>query len=153
MGSCILARRASCLSGGANRPAKNCYRSIICFPPCSILQRCRRPNDGVSTANPCYTGKEGETLPFFLFPGPRIYIPSRQREITRKLYDVSNVRSFLSGTAAIASRTSFAKLAAKTCETRVRCPSPLPTPLAVVIYLRFVCPPAAEGIRVQISSK
>lgn len=137
-GSRMLGGRASCLSGGANTrrgsARKNCTGRLFAFlrlDP-TLLTIKRRSRKGEYTH-----GGEGETRVFFLFP-PRIYIQPRQREITRKLYGVSNIRSFLSGSAAIAWRTSFAKLPGKTCQTRVRCPLP------VVIYLRFVCPPAGK---------
>lgn len=136
IGSRILARRASCLSGGANTPAKNYTGRLF-----ALLWLDPHTAGDQTTSfqrRVVLHGKRRRDTSVLPFSRPRIYIPSRQREITRKLYDVSNVRSFLSGSAAIASRTSFAKLAAKTCGTRVRCP------LAVVIYLRFVCPPAGK---------
>lgn len=62
--------------------------------------------------------------------------PPRQREITRKLYAVylTFLRSFPFGSAAIASRTSFAKLAQRKLGKRE---SSLPPFLSLFIYVLF----------------
>lgn len=139
-GSCVLVRRAGCLREGANISCAQFVREELHRGRLFTFHRLELTADDQTAEFPLGFGTRG--LSFFLFR-PRIYISPREHEITRKLYGVSNIRSFSSGSAAIALRTSFAKVPVGTYQTRVRRPSP------VVIYLRFVCPPAGEELALE----
>ena len=144
IGSRILARRASCLSGGANTPAKNYTGRLFALlwldPHTAGDQTTEFPRRVV------LHGKRRRDTSVLPFSRPRIYIPSRQREITRKLYDVSNVRSFVPFRFG---RDSFAHQFRKTCSQNLRNESPLP-PCCRYLFT-FCLPAGGKGIRVQIS--